>query len=182
MRVTRTFVFVDISGFTKFTAATTDEVLTDLLKRWREATRDIAEEFGVRIEKWLGDGCLVIAVEQESGIRFALSLQARGSDACAPLSMRIGIVTGLALQFQGEDYIGEAVNLASRLCDAADPGQVLMPDGDAIELPAGVTASSVPPLTLRGFDAPVSVVNLTGDAEAGPSDTGELWTREGFPV
>ena len=47
MRVPRTFVFVDISGFTKFTASNSDEVIITLLKRWKEAARVIAEELGL---------------------------------------------------------------------------------------------------------------------------------------
>lgn len=182
MRVPRTFVFVDISGFTKFTVRNSDEVIITLLKRWKDAAREIAEELGVRIDKWLGDGCMIIAVEREKGINFALNMQTRGSDACAPLSMRIGIVTGDALLFEGDDYIGEAVNLAARLCDAAEPGQVLTPADQADSLPAGITAHAVAPLVLRGIDEPLSVVNLSGSPAGTGTDTGELWTREGFPV
>ena len=182
MRVPRTFVFVDISGFTNFTASNSDEVLNALLKRWRATTRDLASECGVRIAKWLGDGCMIVAVGHESAIEFAMLLQERAEPACAPLSMRIGIVSGEALLFEGDDYIGEAVNLAARLCDAADPGEVLTPAEQVDHLPEGVSASSKPPKTLRGLDAPVEVVSLSGTPSARRADTGELWTREQFVV
>ena len=51
------------------------------------------------------------------------------------------MATGRALLFEGDDYIGSAVNLAARLCDAAGPGEVLVPAEQAVDLPEGVTAT-----------------------------------------
>jgi class 3 adenylate cyclase len=182
MRVPRTFVFVDISGFTNFTASNSDEALNTLLKRWRSITRDLASECGVRIAKWLGDGCMIVAVGHRAAIDFAMRLQDRADEACAPLTMRIGVVSGEALLFEGDDYIGEAVNLAARLCDAAEPGQVLTPADQVDDLPAGVGSVPMRALTLRGLDAPVEVVSLVGTPASPGTDTGELWTREQFVV
>ena len=64
MRVPRTFVFVDISGFTNFTNENGDDAAGRLLASWRAVTRDVASETGVRIAKWLGDGCMIVAVDQ----------------------------------------------------------------------------------------------------------------------
>ena len=64
---------------------------------------------GVRIAKWLGDGCMVVAVDETDGVRFALELQERARPPlCAPLAVRIGGATGYALLFEGDDYIGSA--------------------------------------------------------------------------
>ena len=65
--------------------------------------------------------------------------------------MRIGVATGLALLFEGDDYIGSAVNLAARLCDAAGPGEVLIPADQTLDLPDGVTATPHGVIELRGF-------------------------------
>ena len=46
---------------------------------------------------------------------------------CAPLTLRAGIATGYALLFEGDDYIGSAVNMAARLCDIAGDYEVLIP-------------------------------------------------------
>ena len=152
MRVPRTFVFVDISGFTKFTASNSDEVLNSLLKRWRATTRDLASECGVRIAKWLGDGCMIVAVDQRDAVTFSLELQKKSAVPCAPLAIRIGMASGLALLFEGDDYIGTAVNMAARLCDAAQPYEVIIPLDQIENLPDGVVAVPHEPLTLRGLN------------------------------
>src|SRR5215207_8527820 len=97
MRVPRTFVFVDLSGFTNYTAAFGDDAAGRLLSAFRSIARDTASEHGVRIAKWLGDGCMVVAVDQSDAITFALELEQRSTEVCAPLSLRVGIATGHAL-------------------------------------------------------------------------------------
>ena len=87
--------------------------------------------------KWLGDGLMVVAVEQADAVAFALDLEDRGVRVLHPLALRIGIASGYALLFEGDDYIGSAVNLASRLCDAAGPGEVLLPADQLSDLPPG---------------------------------------------
>ena len=64
------------------------------------------------------------------------------------------MATGLALLFEGDDYIGSAVNLAARLCDAAGPGEVLVPADQTLDLPPGVTATPHGVIELRGFPLP----------------------------
>jgi class 3 adenylate cyclase len=181
MRVPRTFVFVDISGFTNFTNENGDDAAGRLLASWRAVTRDVASETGVRIAKWLGDGCMLVAVDQRDAVRFCLELQKRSASACAPLSIRVGIASGLALLFEGDDYIGSAVNTAARLCDAAGAFEVLIPTDQIEELPEGVRIVPHEPLVLRGFSEPVEVCSVTGDPVlTDRNDTGELWTRSPF--
>ena len=95
MRVPRTFAFVDLSGFTNYTAAFGDDAAGRILSAFRTITREIASERGVRIAKWLGDGCMIVSVDQTACIAFALELEYRASEVCAPLSLRVGIATGL---------------------------------------------------------------------------------------
>ena len=181
MRVPRTFVFVDISGFTNFTTTNGDVAAGDLLSNWRRVTRDLASETGVRIAKWLGDGCMIVAVDQRDAITFALRLQTRSAEACAPLAVRSGIASGHALLFEGDDYIGTAVNMAARICDAADPLEVLIPADQVENLPDGVSTVPHEALHLRGLNEAVQVVSLSGEPkDASRNDTGELWTRSPF--
>jgi class 3 adenylate cyclase len=119
MRVPRTFAFVDLSGFTHFTETQGDDAAGKLLAAFRAVARDVASERGVRIAKWLGDGLMIVSVDQADAVVFAMELQRRAATACAPLTLRIGLSTGYALLFEGDDYIGSAVNTAARLCDAA---------------------------------------------------------------
>lgn len=181
MRVPRTFAFVDLSGFTNYTAAFGDDAAGRILGAFRSLVREIASERGVRIAKWLGDGCMIVSVDQGNAISFALELENRASEVCAPLSLRVGLATGYALLFEGDDYIGSAVNMASRLCDLAGPFEVLLPTMQIERLPEGVTAAPHGEVELRGFPGPIDVVDLKGrPASTALDDTSELWTRSPF--
>lgn len=181
MRVPRTFIFADLSGFTNYTAAFGDDAAGRLLAAFRALAREVASETGVRIAKWLGDGLMAVSVDNASGIQFALDLGRRSADVCAPLSLRVGIASGHALLFEGDDYIGSAVNMASRLCDVASAFEVLMPSMQLDQLPEGVIATPHIDVELRGFPGPIGVVSLSGSAQGlSPNDTGELWTRMPF--
>lgn len=181
MRVPRTFEFVDLSGFTNYTAAFGDDAAGRILSAFRTIAREVASERGVRIAKWLGDGCMIVSMEQSNAIAFALELERRSDVVCAPLSLRVGIASGHALLFEGDDYIGSAVNMAARLCDAAGPREVLLPTMQLGRLPEGVSATPHGDLELRGFPGPVNVVLLNGVPKLSAStDTGELWTRSPF--
>jgi adenylate cyclase len=181
MRVPRTFAFVDLSGFTNYTAAFGDDAAGRILSAFRSLVREIASERGVRIAKWLGDGCMIVSVDQDKAIAFSLDLEARAAEVCAPLSLRVGIATGYALLFEGDDYIGSAVNMASRLCDIAGPFEVLLPTMQLERLPEGITANPHGEVELRGFPGPIDVVELDGrPAQTMLNDTGELWTRTPF--
>jgi class 3 adenylate cyclase len=181
MRVPRTFAFIDLSGFTNYTAAYGDDAAGRILSAFRSLVREIASERGVRIAKWLGDGCMMVSVDQEAAITFALELENRSAEVCAPLSLRVGLATGYALLFDGDDYIGSAVNMASRLCDLAGPFEVLMPTMQIERLPEGVVARPYGEAELRGFPGKIDLVELSGTPVVRASnDTSELWTRSPF--
>lgn len=182
MRVPRTFVFVDLSGFTNYTAAFGDDAAGRILSAFRTIVRSVASERGVRIAKWLGDGCMIVAVNQRDAIAFVLDLENRATDICNPLTVRAGLATGHALLFEGDDYIGSAVNMAARLCDHAKNIEVLMPAMHLERLPEGVTTEAFGDIELRGFPGSISVVELTGTPSPVDidSDAGDLWTRTPF--
>ena len=180
MRVPRTFVFVDLSGFTNYTAAFGDDAAGRILSTFRGIVRTVASDRGVRIAKWLGDGCMIVAVDQRDAIDFVLDLEQRATDVCAPLTIRAGLATGHALLFEGDDYIGSAVNMAARLCDYARGVQVLMPTMQLQRLPEGVAAEPYGEVELRGFPGPIDVVTLSGTPHSPSLDASELWTRSPF--
>lgn len=180
MRVPRTFVFVDLSGFTNYTAAFGDDAAGRILSAFRTVVRSVASERGVRIAKWLGDGCMCVAVQQRDAIAFVQDLEQRAADVCNPLTVRAGLATGHALLFEGDDYIGSAVNMAARLCDYAKNVEVLIPAMQIERLPDGITTAPYGEVELRGFPGPISVVELKGVPEPVDADTGDLWTRTPF--
>ena len=78
MRFPRTFVFVDLSGFTHYIETHGDRKGTKLLAAFRAVARAVASERGVRIDKYLGDGFMAVAVEQDDGVVFAMELRQIG--------------------------------------------------------------------------------------------------------
>lgn len=180
MKVPRTFVFVDLSGFTKYTAANGDLSAGEILTNFRAKVRDVAAQCGVRVDKWLGDGCMIVAVHQKQAIAFALELRTHCADVCAPLKLRTGIATGQVLMFQGEDYIGTSVNQASRLCDAAGDDEILMARLELEPNLPGVFLKNHEVVNVRGLGE-IDVVALAKERSMGGlHDTGELWTRGPF--
>lgn len=177
MRVPRTFAFLDLSGFTNYTAAYGDDAAGRILGTFRTIVREIASERGVRVAKWLGDGCMIVAVDQLSAIEFVTDLERRASRVCAPLTLRGGVTTGNVLLFDGDDYIGSAVNMAARLCDHAQNFDVLMPTMHLDRLPEGVSAEPYGEVELRGFPGTIDLVRLVGSPPAPADDLDELWTR-----
>lgn len=156
----RTFAFVDLSGFTRFTDLHGDDEAVAVLAQFRTAVRSVASDVGVRVAKWLGDGAMLVAVEGPSLVSAVVELQERFAlDGLLPV--RAGLAWGRVILFEGDDYTGGAVNLASRLCDLAQPFEVLATSEVAHELPAGVAALPVGAKPIPGFGAPIAIVRLT---------------------
>ncbi|MGI9622674.1 MAG: adenylate/guanylate cyclase domain-containing protein [Acidimicrobiales bacterium] len=146
--IDRTFCFVDLSGFTAFTRAEGPDSAVELLGEFRRITRNIAAKRGVRVAKWLGDGAMLVCTEPEPAVALAVDLVHRFADS--DIEVRAGLATGTALLFEGDDYIGEPVNLASRLCSVAGPGEVLA-DIELATLPDWIEAEGEVACTLRGL-------------------------------
>jgi class 3 adenylate cyclase len=92
--------------------------------------RDIAARRGVRVAKWLGDGAMLVGVEEGPVVATIAELVER--TRTVGLDTHAGIASGTVLLFEGDDYVGRPPNLAARLCDAAEPGEILAHslDGD----------------------------------------------------
>jgi adenylate cyclase len=160
MRVERSFAFVDICGFTGYTESRGDEEAVAVLASFRSAIREIASRRGVRVAKWLGDGAMIVSVEPQPLVCAVLEAEHRVDDGSSPLPIRVGLVSGPVLLFEGDDYIGSSVNLAARLCDAAAPRQVLAIPELAKSAPLWVEAIEEATRVVPGFPRPVEVVRL----------------------
>ncbi|MFN8037055.1 MAG: adenylate/guanylate cyclase domain-containing protein [Acidimicrobiia bacterium] len=178
MRVERTFAFVDLSGFTRFTDAQGDEEAVLVLTAFRAAVREVASDHGVRVAKWLGDGAMFVATETAPVIETVLELQRRFDGAGVSLPLRAGIARGEAILFEGDDYIGSPVNLAARLCDEAGPFEVLAGADVGDSVPDDVVATPVGARVITGFGQPVELLSISPRsafaAEALPSDAEAL--------
>jgi adenylate cyclase len=154
LTVERSFAFVDICGFTSYCERYGEHRALELLIEFRQITRAVVARRGVRVAKWLGDGVMIVSLE-------APILAA----ACAEIGLRCGIggvdthagiATGPVLLLEGDDYVGRTVNLAARLCDAADLGEVLAA-GELQGLPAWFEPSEIRRVEVAGVSEPVRV-------------------------
>jgi adenylate cyclase len=162
MRVERSFAFLDLCGFTRFTSSEGDDQATTVLAGFRGYVRDIASRRGVRVAKWLGDGAMIVAVEPGPLVAAVLEIEAKVDDATTSvLPIRAGLATGAVILFEGDDYIGTPVNLAARLCDVAGPRQVLSVPELLPACPLWAAAGEPHRLPIAGFPAPVDVMRLT---------------------
>ena len=147
--VDRAFAFVDLCGFTTFTDTHGEHQAVGALQSFRALTRDLATRRGVRVDKWLGDGAMIIGVDTAATIATAVELIARYGHE--PLALRGGVAHGQVLILDGDDYIGRPINLAARLCQAARPGELLGVGYPATTLPPWTRVMRTRSITLRGL-------------------------------
>ncbi len=134
-------LFCDVVGFTPLSEARDPEAVRELLSQYFGVARTVIGRYGGVVEKFIGDAVMAVwgtpaATEgdAERAVRAALDLVAAvaelGSGAGVPgLAARAGVVTGevaVTLAAAGEGMVaGDAVNTASRVQAAAEPGWVL---------------------------------------------------------
>ena len=152
-----TFGFLDISGFTAYVEKEGEHAAIELLTRFRTLTRSVAVRRGVRVAKWLGDGVMLVAADQGPAVATVAEVIVR----CESIGLHThaGLGRGPVLLFEGDDYVGRPVNLAARLCDAAERGEMLS-SGLSDALPAWIEADPGVPLALGGIGVVDGVVGL----------------------
>jgi adenylate cyclase len=147
--VVRSFVFVDLCDFTAFTDRRGPHAAGRALTLFRALVRDISDRRGVRVAKWMGDGAMLVGVDPAPSVALAVDVIGRIDDeelgACA------GVATGPVLLFDGGDYVGRYVNMASRLCDMAAPGEVLAEGRSVAHVPPWVMVSPYRTVSIRGI-------------------------------
>lgn len=157
-RVERSFAFVDLSGFTHYTDTKGDGAAVEVLSKFRTWIREISARRGVRIAKWLGDGAMLVSVDPEAITEAIVDIETAGSES--PLALRAGVASGPVILFEGDDYIGRAVNLAARLCDQAEPGQILAPAEMITTLMVNIRGKDAGERQIPGLDQPIKLVSL----------------------
>ena len=188
-----TVVFCDLRGFTAFTDASEPEDVMAVLRDYHHAAGEIIFRYEGALERFAGDGMLVMfndpvpcADHPERAVRMALDLR----DAITALSARwrnrghvlgfgVGIAVGYATLGQiGFEHrleyaaIGSVTNLASRLCDEAASGQIVVSQRLFGFVEHKVSAAPLGELTLKGFGRPVPAYDITAWGEpdaAGPA-------------
>jgi class 3 adenylate cyclase len=164
-RVERSFGFVDLCGFTDFVDANGDQAAVTQLRGLRNTVRDVAPRCGVRIDKWLGDGCMLVGVQMDPLVAARLAIEDQLSAESA-LPVRAGAATGRVILLEGDDYVGRTVNLAARLCEVAQPGEILVAT-EGWPPPNWVRCTPRGLVTVKGFVGPVAVAAIDIEPRAG---------------
>ena len=178
-----TVVFLDLRGFTAFAETAEPEEIMGVLREYHAAMGGLVLAHEGTLERFTGDGMMIffndpvpVPNPAERAIRMALAMRDRVAELRAKwiklgyeLDFGIGIAQGYAtigaIGFEGRwDYgaIGTVTNLASRLCDQAKPGQILV-SRRVITTVEGVVQVGTEPLgemALKGFQRPVTVFNV----------------------
>lgn len=180
-------LFCDIRDFTAASEQVEPEEVIALLQDYHDRIGALVMQRHGTIGYRSGDGLMVffndpIACAEPvlDAIRLALDVQAGFAELRERWAKRgctIGLGTGIAsgyatlglIGFRGRaDYtaIGSGVNIASRLCDRAADGQILLSQRAYLDVEAKVEAAPLGPLDLKGVRQPVEALNVTGLREA----------------
>ena len=151
--------FADLSDFTALTQMLTTVELTDLLNEFSSAASDVVHAAGGRVVKFIGDAVMWVATTPHLLARAAVDLVEHPKARQAHVRVRAGLDFGAVLAISG-DYFGSSVNLAARLVQAAEPGQVLV-SATLREALGDWPATGPRELKLKGFDQPVPAFALT---------------------
>jgi len=128
-----TILFADVVGSTAMAGRSDPEVVRATMARYFQRITEISQSYGGTVEKFAGDAAMVVfgvpAVhddDAERAVRAALEIR----DGASDLEVRVGVNTGEALTAAREDrqfmVSGDAVNVAARLQQGAEPGEVVV--------------------------------------------------------
>jgi class 3 adenylate cyclase len=149
--------FLDLVGYTRLTEERGDQAAAELAASLAVLVERLAREQGGTPVKWLGDGVMLHFREPAGAVASALAMVRRVPEAGLPPA-HVGVAAGPVV-VQGGDYFGRTVNLASRVAAHARGGQVLVTDAvAAVAAPDGVAYRDLGELQLKGFTAPVRVL------------------------
>jgi two-component system, NtrC family, sensor kinase len=185
-----TALFCDLRGFTGFSESSDPEDVMALLRDYHEAIGQIIFKYGGTLERFAGDGVMVIfndpvpvenpalqAVLMALDMRRAIGgLIEKRRELGHDLGFGIGIAHGFAtlgtIGFEGRrDYaaIGTVSNVASRLCDEAKPGQILISPRVRQAVEKVIMVEPVGEFTLKGIRLPMPAYNVLESSPSKPN-------------
>jgi adenylate cyclase len=172
-----TVVFCDLRGFTAFAETAEPEEVMAVLRQYHEALGGLIFRHEGTLERFVGDGIVVLFNDPlpcpdpaARAVRMALEMRARIGELSRDwrrhghqLGFGVGIAQGFAtlglIGFEGRfDYaaIGPVSNLASRLCDEAADGEILISQRAFAAIEGLIEAEPAGDLSLKGFARPIA--------------------------
>lgn len=157
----RAIMFTDMVGSTEMTSRLGDALAVEILRAHDAIIRRSLEQHGGSEVKHLGDGIMASFDDVPASVACAMAIQQELASynkiSEMPIRVRIGIHAGEPVE-ESHDLFGSAVQMASRICDAARANAVLVSrevrdacaDVDLVFEPTGSE-------TLKGFSQPVQL-------------------------
>ena len=165
----RTILFTDLEGSTELVEALETSTFMALLTDHDAIIRRALVAKQGREVKHTGDGIMASFDEVASALECALAVKA-GFAAWAEsgrkpaVRVRVGLAAGEPVD-HNDDLFGATVNLASRICNAAEPGSVLVSDVvQELGSESGFVFAEVDRRELKGFSGPIQLFELRGAA------------------
>jgi GAF domain-containing protein len=176
-----TALFCDLRGFTGFSESSDPEDVMALLREYHASIGEIINKYGGTLERYAGDGVMVVFNDPIPIDNSALQAALMAIDMRTAIGMLtekwrklghdigfgIGIAHGFAtlgtIGFEGRfDYaaIGTVSNVASRLCDEAKPGQILISPRVLMAVEKDITVEPVGDFALKGIRRPMTAYNV----------------------
>jgi adenylate cyclase len=187
-----TTLFCDLRGFTRFSETSDPEDVMVLLRDYHAVIGQIIIKYGATLEHFAGDGVMVIFNDpipidkpQLQAVRMALEMRDAmgtftqqwrrlGHDIGFGIGISHGFATLGTIGFEGRfDYaaVGTVSNIASRLCDEAKPGQILISPRVLMAVEDTMKVELVGELTLKGIQRPMTAYNVIDAATNHIADT-----------
>lgn len=175
-----TAVVCDLRGFTAFAQAHPSSRVIQVLHDYYDAVGRVVAAHGATIKDYAGDGVLILVgaplpLADHASVGLAIARELREtvgtvtrkwSSGAHRLGVGIGVASGFVtvgvigsasrLEYTA---VGPAVNLASRLCEQAADGEILV-DARTRELAREVPLEPRPPISVKGFDEAVALYAL----------------------
>ncbi len=181
-------LFADLRGWTDFSAGTEPEEVMSVVGSYHAAVGELILKYEATVGWFAGDGLMVwfndpIPCDDPAARAVRMAVEMRGAMTALTaawhkrgheLDFSIGVALGYAtigrIGFEGRyDYgaVGSVLNLASRLCDAAEPGQIVVSPRVLAEVEAIVEAEPLGAVELKGFGKPIEVFAVTAAVPVG---------------
>ena len=182
-----TALFCDLRGFTGFSESSDPEDVMALLREYHAAIGWIINKYGGTLERYAGDGVMVVFNDPIpldnpalQAVRMAIDMRAAIGELIEKwrklghdIGFGIGIAHGFAtlgtIGFEGRfDYaaIGTVSNVASRLCDEAKPGQILISPRVLMAVESAISVEPVGEFKLKGISRPLATYNVLSAVSA----------------
>jgi adenylate cyclase len=160
MATTPAMCFLDISDYTRLTEERGDQAAAEMVARLAPLVQRSSDRHGGKVVKSLGDGVMFHFREAAGAVLAALEMLEAISQAGLPRA-HVGVHAGPVV-FQGGDYFGRTVNVAARIAERAEPGQLLVSQEvvESADL-SEIHLTAIGPVVLKGVSERIQLYSVT---------------------